>query len=98
LGAGLALAHPLTIIVAFLAAPFTSLNPLLRSGWIAGLVEALIHKPRVSDFETIGDDILSVRGVWKNRVSKILLVVALTNICTMIGAVLGLGQLAAMIG
>ena len=45
-GAALALAHPLTIISAFLAAPITTLHPLLAAGWIAGLVQAFIKKPQ----------------------------------------------------
>jgi pheromone shutdown-related protein TraB len=33
-GALLALAHPLTIITAFVAAPITSLNPTIAAGWV----------------------------------------------------------------
>ncbi|MCB0333336.1 MAG: TraB/GumN family protein, partial [Bdellovibrionales bacterium] len=46
LGSLLALGHPLTILAAFVASPFTSLNPFIAGGWVAGLVEALIRKPR----------------------------------------------------
>ena len=51
LGSALAFAHPLTIGSAFIAAPFTSLNPAVAAGWVAGLVEVLLRRPQVRDFE-----------------------------------------------
>jgi pheromone shutdown-related protein TraB len=89
LGALIALAHPLTIIAAFFAAPFTSLNPTIAAGWVCGLVEALMRKPRVKDFNTIADDVSTIKGLWGNRLSKTLLVVALANIGSMIGTFVG---------
>ncbi len=85
LGAVLALAHPLTVVSSVLAAPLTSLNPLIAAGWVSGLVEAFARKPRVRDFETLPQDILSVKGFWKNKVTKILLVVVFTNLGSSIG-------------
>ena len=70
LGAALALAHPLTIISAFLAAPFTSLNPMIAAGWVAGLVEAILNKPQVKDFEHLGEDITSFKGFWKIKLHE----------------------------
>ena len=92
LGAALAQAHPLTVVSAFLAAPFASLNPFIAAGWVAGLVEAIIRKPRVGDLENIANDMSSVRGVFANRVSKTLLIVAFTNIFVMVGMVVGVKQ------
>ncbi|HDP24512.1 MAG TPA: TraB/GumN family protein [Deltaproteobacteria bacterium] len=86
LGAALALAHPITIMVAAFASPVTSLNPTLAAGWFAGLSEAYLKKPRVMDFETIQDDISTVRGWWKNPVTRILLVVIFANLGSTIGA------------
>lgn len=97
IGALIALAHPFTIIAAFCAAPFTSLNPFIAAGWVAGLVEAWMHKPRVEDLENIADDISSVKGIWKNRVSKVLLVVALVNLGSMIGTAIGLPLVASFL-
>jgi len=85
LGAAIALAHPATIISSMLAAPLTSLNPMIAAGWVSGLVEAFTRKPKVKDLETLPDDILSVRGFWRNKVTKILLVVVFTNLGSMIG-------------
>jgi pheromone shutdown-related protein TraB len=85
LGAIIALAHPATIISSMLAAPLTSLNPMIAAGWVSGLVEAFSRKPKVKDLETLPDDILSVRGFWRNKVTRILLVVVFTNLGSMIG-------------
>jgi pheromone shutdown-related protein TraB len=79
-GALIALAHPLTILSSILAAPLTSLNPLIAAGWVSGLVEAFSRKPKVKDFENLSRDILSVKGFWRNKVTRILLVVVFTNI------------------
>lgn len=77
-----------SILTALIMAPITSLNPLLAAGWFAGLVEANIKKPRVSDFEKLSEDLNSISGLWKNRVTKILLVVTFANIGSSIGTII----------
>lgn len=89
LGALIALGHPLTIITAFVAAPITSLNPLIAAGWFAGIVQAFIHKPNVGDFENLTKDVFSVKGFWRNKVTRILLIVVLTNLGSTIGTLIG---------
>lgn len=85
LGAMIALAHPLTILTSIIAAPLTSLNPMIAAGWVSGLVEAFSRKPKVRDFENLPEDILSIKGFWKNKITRILLVVVFTNIGSSIG-------------
>ena len=85
LGATIAFAHPLTVLSAIIASPLTSLNPMIAAGWVSGLVEAFIKKPKVKDFETLSEDISSVKGFWKNRITRILLVVVFTNIGSSLG-------------
>ncbi len=85
LGALIAMAHPYTILTAALAAPLTSLNPMIAAGWVSGLVEAFSRKPKVKDLESLHDDILTVKGFWKNKVTRILLVVVFTNLGSMLG-------------
>jgi pheromone shutdown-related protein TraB len=85
IGAIIAWAHPATIVSAVLAAPLTSLNPMIAAGWVSGLVEAFSRKPKVKDLEKLPDDILSIKGFWKNKVTRILLVVVFTNIGSSIG-------------
>ena len=90
IGALAALAHPLTVLSSMAAAPLTSLNPMIAAGWVSGLVEALSRKPRVIDFENLAQDILSMRGFWRNKVTRILLVVVFTNIGSSIGTFVAL--------
>jgi pheromone shutdown-related protein TraB len=85
LGAACALAHPLTILSAVLASPLTSLNPMVAAGWVAGLVEVFMGKPKVRDFEALADDIASLKGFWRNKITRILLVVVFTNLGSSLG-------------
>lgn len=85
LGTLLAFGHPLSILTAFVMAPITSLNPLLVAGWFAGIVEAMIRKPKVKDFENLGEDTNTLKGFWKNRVTRILLIVVFANVFSSIG-------------
>lgn len=85
LGATLAVAHPLSILTAFVAAPISSLNPLIAAGWFAGLVEVLLRKPSVKEFENLSNDIVNFKGFWRNKVTRTLLVVVLANLGSVLG-------------
>ncbi len=88
-GALLALAHPLTILAAFVAAPITSLTPVIGAGYVTAFVQAMVQPPLVGEFETVLDDILSFRGWWRNRLLKVFLAFLLPGFGSMIGSVLG---------
>jgi len=90
-GVGVAIArgHPLSILTAFMAAPFTSLEPFFAPGWFAGLVEAKLRKPVVKDFQDLSK-IESMRGFFKNKVIRLLMVVALANLGSIIGTIIAL--------
>lgn len=90
LGALIAMAHPITIIASFLAAPITSMNPTIGVGMVTGLMEAGLRKPRVIDFETLQDDILTVRGFFRNRLTHILLVFFFSTLGSAIGTFIAL--------
>ncbi len=85
IGAISALAHPLTVLTAFVAAPFAILNPLMGLGFITGIVEAMLRKPSVQDFESLRDDASTAKGFWKNRVTRILLAFLLPSLGLIIG-------------
>ncbi len=85
LGAALALAHPVSIMAAFLAAPLTSLNPTIGAGMVVGLVESYLRKPKVSDFERLREDIASLPMWWKNGVVRVLLIFFFANVGSVIG-------------
>jgi pheromone shutdown-related protein TraB len=85
LGSLAALGHPLTILSSFLAAPLTTLHPILAAGWVAGLVQAWVKKPTVLDLEELPSSVMTVKGFWLNPVSRILLVVIFANLGATIG-------------
>lgn len=85
LGALLAMGHPLTIVTAFIAAPITSLNPTVGAGMVTALVQTLVAAPTVRDMENVGDDIVNWKGVWTNRLSRILLVFVFSNVGSSLG-------------
>ena len=85
LGAALALAHPATVLSSVVVAPFTTLHPMIAAGWVSGLVEAFSRQPKVKDLESLPQDILTLRGFWRNNVTRILLVVAFTNLGASVG-------------
>lgn len=84
-GTIVALAHPLTVLISFVSAPFTSLNPTIGVGIVTGLFEGYIRRPQVSDFESMQDDILSVRGFFRNRFTHALVVFFLSSIGSAVG-------------
>jgi pheromone shutdown-related protein TraB len=87
-GALLALAHPLAILSAFVAAPIATLHPLLATGWASGAVQAIVKKPTVRDFEDLPDALSTLRGFWTNPVIRVLLVTVLTNLGAMISMII----------
>lgn len=70
----LAWAHPLTILGTFFAAPLTSLNPTIGAGFVAAAIEMTMRKPNVGHFASLRSDVTSMRGWWRNRVARTLLV------------------------
>jgi len=86
IGSIIARAHPFSIIAAFLSAPIATLHPLIATGWVAGYVELKMRKPLVKDFKELSK-IESLRDFWRNRVIRLLMVVALTNLGAMIGTI-----------
>ena len=88
LGAAIALGHPLTVVGTFVAAPLTSLNPLIGAGFVAAGMELWFRKPSVADFATLRSDVTEVRGWWRNRVARTLLVFLLATIGSATGTYL----------
>ncbi len=89
IGAALAFGHPLAILTAFVGGPVGALHPLLAAGWFSGLMQAYIRRPNVGDFETLSKDVFTLKGFWDNKVTRVLLVVVLTNIGTSAGNIIG---------
>ncbi|KGM51702.1 TraB family protein [Lysobacter concretionis Ko07 = DSM 16239] len=84
-GCALAGGHPLSILVAFVVSPITPLHPALASGTLSALTEAWLRKPTYADFMALRADVQTMRGWWRNRVSRVLLNFFLTSLGTAIG-------------
>lgn len=94
----IAMAHPVTILSSWIVAPITTLHPLIGAGMFLALIEAYFRKPRVSDFESLVDDIETVRGFLRNRITKILLVFVITSIGASIGTFVAIPWISSMLG
>jgi len=97
LGALIALGHPVTVIFSFVAAPITSMNPTIGVGFVSGAVEAIVRKPRVSDFESIHDDLMSLRGFFRNRITHALVVFLGATLGSVAGTFIGLPLLGTLL-
>ena len=89
IGAIIAGAHIVTILVSVLGAPLTSLCPFIGIGFVSGAVQALIKKPTVKDIENLQNDSSSLKGFYRNRILRVLLVFFLSSIGSSIGTFVG---------
>ena len=93
LGALIALAHPLTILTAFLAAPVTSLSPLIGAGYVAAFVQVYFQPPLVKDFQNVADSARKFSMWWKNKLLKVLLVFIFASLGSVLGTYVGLFEI-----
>ncbi len=89
IGAVLALAHPLTVLAAFVAAPFTSLTPVIGAGTVTAFVQAYVTPPLVQEFQSVADDITILRRWWESRLLRIFLAFLLPSLGSVIGTWVG---------
>jgi len=85
LGCVLAGGHPLSVLAGAIAAPLKPFRPGLPSGMFSALVELRIRKPAYGDFLALRDDAQTLRGWYRNRVTRVVLNFVLTNLGTGIG-------------
>ncbi len=89
IGALLALAHPYTTIGAFTAAPITSLTPVIGAGYVTAFIQVMTRPPVVREFESVGEDISSFTGWWKNKLLRVFLVFFFTGLGSAVGTWVG---------
>jgi pheromone shutdown-related protein TraB len=93
LGAIVALAHPLTIVVSGLAAPFTSLTPVIGAGYVAAFVQTWLRPPVVKEFQSVAEDLAKPRRWWSNKLLRVFLVFVLTTVGSLVGSAVGGGKI-----
>jgi pheromone shutdown protein TraB len=97
LGTLIALGHPLSILVSFVGAPVATINPFIGVGLFSGITEATMRKPRVTDAETISEDVSSLKGMYRNRITRALLVFLLSSVGGMVGNFISIPSLAGLL-
>ena len=89
IGATLALAHPLTILAGLVAAPLTSLTPIIGAGYVTAFVQAYVAPPLVHELQTIAEDMRVPGNWWRNRLLRIFLAFILPTFGSLIGTYVG---------
>ena len=89
LGALLAWAHPVTIVVAVAGAPFTSLTPVIGVGYVTAFVQAYMQPPIVREFQTVAEDVALPRRWWQSRLLRVFLAFLFPTIGSVIGTWVG---------
>ena len=89
MGCIIARGHPLAVLTAAVASPFTSLSPALAAGWFAGYVQLRYDEPTAEDLQTFLK-LEQVSDFWRNSAGRVLLVTALTNLGSVAGTYVGL--------
>jgi len=90
--------HPLSVLAAAVWSPWKPFHPGIASGTVSGLVEAWVRKPTYQDFMRLRDDVASVRGWYRNRVSRVFLNFFLTCIGTIAGEAIAIARIAGKLG
>ncbi|MBK7073986.1 MAG: TraB/GumN family protein [Myxococcales bacterium] len=88
---------PLSVLTAVVVAPIAAIHPLLGTAMVVGVVEAWLRKPTVLDCERLPDDVTTLKGFWKNPVSRTLLVAILSGLGTAIGMWVGAAWIATLL-
>ena len=90
-GALLARAHPVTVLVTAAVAPFSLFILGTRLWMFSALTELYFRKPRVEDFENIAQDTDQdsfmglMKGIYSNRVLKFFLIIFLVSMGLTVG-------------
>jgi len=89
IGGILAFANPLTVLGVFAAAPVTSLTPVIGAGYVAAFIQVMRTPPVVKEFETVGEDMGTIKGWWQNKLLRLFLVFLFTGLGSSVGTYIG---------
>ena len=77
--------HILAYLGGILVAPVSTFLPILKSGWVAALFEAIFRKPEVTDFESMAEATTRFKTFYRNRIFRIFAVFFLGQFSSFIG-------------
>ncbi len=96
IGALLAGGHPLTILAGGLAAPFTSLSPVVGAHYVTAFVQVYMRPPVVKEFKTVSEDLGTFSKWWQNKLLRVFLCFLLPGLGSVIGTFVGAGKIATL--
>lgn len=82
-------AHPLTILVAAITAPWAVLVPQLGAGMLPALTENALVRPSSDHRAAILQDVGSLRSALRNPAARVLLLFAMASLGALLGAMIG---------
>jgi pheromone shutdown protein TraB len=62
---------------------------VIGAGYVAAFIQVMMNPPLVREFETVGDDMGTIFGWWKNKLLRVFLVFLLTGIGSSLGTYIG---------
>jgi pheromone shutdown protein TraB len=71
--------------------------PFIGVGFLSGITQVSLKKPRIEDAQKIIDEIGSLKGIYRNRITRALLVFFLSNIGSSIGTFISIPALAGIL-
>ena len=83
-----------SVASAIVAAPIARVYPLVRTAVVVGIVEAWRRKPSVQDCERLQDDVQTLKGFWRNPVTRILIIAVVGAMGALVGFAVGVGVFA----
>ncbi|MBL8032141.1 MAG: TraB/GumN family protein [Leptospiraceae bacterium] len=77
--------HILAYIAAVAVSPVSTFLPIIKSGWVAALLEAIFRKPEVTDFESMPEATSNFRSFYRNRIFRIFAIFFLGQFSSFVG-------------
>jgi pheromone shutdown-related protein TraB len=79
-----------SVLTALLISPVAALSPVRTTGMIVGLLEARLRKPTPADCQRVHDDVATLRGIYRNPLTRVLLVTLAAGAGSALGAYVGI--------
>ncbi len=77
--------HILAYLAGIVVSPVSTFLPVIKSGWVAALLEAMYRKPEVTDFESMAEATTKFKSFYRNRIFRIFMVFFLGQTSSAIG-------------
>ncbi len=77
--------HILAYLAGILVSPVSTFLPVIKVGWVSALLEAMLRKPEVTDFEEMPEATTKFRAFYRNRIFRIFMVFFLGQFSSAVG-------------